>query len=208
MDSSKMDNDQQQYESTVWQFANCYAEKYGFLPPSQRREVVKRLTGRRRNPLTVEGCAQESPDVEAVLAQVWAAYQRKKERSKQASAARRVSVAQAQEGAEPEAELRRSVCFSELSIEPEPALEPEPQPEPALEPELLQPEEPLPAPLPPIKRATSQRPPPATPREPQLAQPQPRRSLFQAPAPATPVAAQPKKVAAGGLRAALMKRGA
>ena len=91
-----MDNDQQQDE-TVWQFANCYAEKYGFLPPSQRREVVKRLTGRRRNPLTVEGCAQESPEVEAVLAQVWAAYQRKKERSKQASAARRVSVAQAQE---------------------------------------------------------------------------------------------------------------
>ena len=204
-----MDNDQQQDESTVWQFASCYAEKYGFLPPSQRREVVKRLTGRRRNPLTVEGCAQESPEVEAVLAQVWAAYQRKKERSKQASAARRVSVPQAQEGGEPENDTAPPTAeFSELSIEPEPALEPEPQPEPALEPELLQPEEPLPAPLPPIQRATSQRPPSATPREPQLAQPQPRRSLFQAPAPATPVAAQPKKVAAGGLRAALMKRGA
>ena len=51
-----MDNDKQQDE-TVWQFANCYAEKYGFLPPSQRREVVKRLTTRRRNPLTGEQCA-------------------------------------------------------------------------------------------------------------------------------------------------------
>ena len=190
---SKMDNDQQQDE-TVWQFASCYAEKYGFLPPSQRREAVKRLSTRRRNPLTTEQCAQESPDVEAVLAQVWAAYQRKKQRSKASSAARRVSGV-----GEPEAALED---FSELSIEPEPAPEPEPEPTP----------EPLPAPLLPIQRATSQRPPPATPREPPTpggkAQPQPRRSLFQAPAPATPVAAQPKKVAAGGLRAALMKRGA
>ena len=203
---SKMDNDQQ--DETVWQFASCYAEKYGFLPPSQRREVVKRLTGRRRNPLTVEGCAQESPEVEAVLAQVWAAYQRKKERSKQASAARRVPQA-TQEPLEPvepgSAEPALEPDFAELSIEPEP----QPQPEPLPEPE--EPEEPLPAPLPPVQRATSQRP-PATPRESQLVQP--RRSLFQAPSPAAPVAASgsaaqaPKKVvAAGGLRAALMKRG-
>ena len=191
MDSTKMDNDQQ--DETAWQFVNCYAEKYGFLPPSQRREAVKRLSTRRRNPLTTEQCAQESPDVEAVLAQVWAAYQRKKQRSKASSAARRVSGV-----GEPETALED---FSELSIEPEPE-EPEPQPEPAPEPEP----EPLPAPLLPIQRATSQRPPPATPREPQLAQPQPRRSLFQTPATPVPQVTQPKK-AAGGLRAALMKRG-
>ena len=165
------------------------------------------MTGRRRNPLTVEGCAQESPEVEAVLAQVWAAYQRKKQRSKASSAARRVSVPQAQEGAEPENDTAPPTAeFSELSIEPEPE-----EPEPQLAPEPLRPEEPLPAPLPPVQRATSQRP-PATPRESQLVQP--RRSLFQAPSPAAPVAASgsaaqaPKKVvAAGGLRAALMKRG-
>ena len=182
-----MDNDQQQDE-TVWQFANCYAEKYGFLPPSQRREAVKRLSTRRRNPLTTEQCAQESPDVEAVLAQVWAAYQRKKQRSKASSAARRVSgVGEPENDTEVDDTAPPTAEFSELSID-----EPEPAPES------------LPAPLLPVQRATTQRPPPATPREPQLAQP--RRSLFQTPATPVPQVTQPKK-AAGGLRAALMKRG-
>ena len=84
-----METTDQQQDDNSWPFAGCYAEKYGFLPPSQRREAVKRLTTRRRNPFTVEQCAEESPEVEAVLAQVYAAYQRKKLRSKAASAAKR-----------------------------------------------------------------------------------------------------------------------
>ena len=46
-----------QDHTTPWQFAEGYKEKFGGLPPSQQREALKRLTGRRRSPLIEEQCA-------------------------------------------------------------------------------------------------------------------------------------------------------
>ena len=73
----------------VWPFAECSKEKFGGLPPSQR-ECLKRLTGRRRNPLTEEQCREPCPDVEQTLEAVHKAYLNKKARSKQASAVKRM----------------------------------------------------------------------------------------------------------------------
>ena len=73
----------------VWPFAESYKEAYGGLPPSQQREAVKRLTTRRRNPLTPEQCREPSEDILAALSAVNAAYLNKKARSKNASAAKR-----------------------------------------------------------------------------------------------------------------------
>jgi hypothetical protein len=190
----------QQQDDNSWPFAGCYAEKYGFLPPSQRREAVKRLTTRRRNPFTVEQCAEESPEVEAVLAQVFAAYQRKKLRSKAASAAKRAPPREEEEPQpQPLEPLEPDTVepgFAKLSIEPEPPQPEPPQPEPPAPEPPAPPQPEPPAPLP-VRDGVSQRAASVRP------QPQPRRSMFQSPAPA-PV--QPKKVA-GGLRAALMRRG-
>ena len=192
-----------QQDESKWPFADCYAEKYGFLPPSQRREAVKRLTTRRRNPFTVEQCAEESPEVEAVLAQVFAAYQRKKLRSKAASAAKRAPPPREEEEPQPQPlePLEPDTVepgFAELSIEPEPPQPEPPQPEPP-QPEPPAPEPPAPPQPKPLQRSTSVRP--------QRDSVPPRRPLFQTPAPA-PVQPPPapKKVA-GGLRAALMRRG-
>ena len=80
---------EQTEQSCVWPFAEGYKEKYGGLPPSQQREAVKRLTGRRRNPLTEEQVREPSIEVEGVLTAVNAAYLSKKQRSKNASAAKR-----------------------------------------------------------------------------------------------------------------------
>ena len=74
----------------TWPFAESYKEAYGGLPPSQQREAVKRLVGRRRNPLTEEQVREPSTEVEAVLTAVNAAYLSKKLRSKQASATKRM----------------------------------------------------------------------------------------------------------------------
>ena len=73
----------------TWPFAECYKEAFGGLPPSQQREAVKRLTGRRRNPLTPEQCAEPSPEVLACLEAVNAAYMSKKLRSRAASSQKR-----------------------------------------------------------------------------------------------------------------------
>ena len=207
----KMETTEQQQDDNSWPFAGCYAEKYGFLPPSQRREAVKRLTQRRRNPLTVEQCAEEeSPEVEAVLAQVYAAYQRKKLRSKAASAAKRAppreeeeTKSQSQPQPQPLEPLEPDTVepgFAELSIdepEPEPqrdSVSPEP---PAHERDSVSaPPQPKRDSVSPLQRSTSVRP--------QRDSVPPRRSMLQSPAPA-PV--QPPKKVAGGLRAALMRRG-
>ena len=79
----------EQEQTTPWQFAECYKEAYGSLPPSQLREAYKRLSTRRRNPLSPEQCAQPSAEVEACLEAVRAAYMSKKQRSKQASSQKR-----------------------------------------------------------------------------------------------------------------------
>ena len=202
-----METTDQQQDDNSWPFAGCYAEKYGFLPPSQRREAVKRLTTRRRNPFTVEQCAEESPEVEAVLAQVFAAYQRKKLRSKAASAAKRAPPLGVPPDEETKSQYQQDLVpvqeplepqFSELSIdepEPEPPQPEPPQPEPPA-PEPPAPPQPKRDSVSPLQRAASVRP--------QRDSVPARRSMFQSPAPA-PV--QPPKKVAGGLRAALMRRG-
>ena len=80
---------EQTEQPCVWPFAECYREKFGGLPPSQQREAVKRLVGRRRNPLTEEQVRDPSEEIEAVLSAVNASYLSKKARSKNASAAKR-----------------------------------------------------------------------------------------------------------------------
>jgi len=80
---------EQTEQPCVWPFAECYKEAFGGLPPSQQREAVKRLTSRRRNPLTAEQCAEPSPEILACLEAVQKAYLSKKQRSKQASATKR-----------------------------------------------------------------------------------------------------------------------
>ena len=89
----------------TWPFAESYREKFGNLPPSQQREAYKRLTTRRRSPLSPEQCALPSDDVMSCLEQVNAAYLSKKARSKAASATKRMiqKAHPEPEAAEPEA---------------------------------------------------------------------------------------------------------
>ena len=116
---------EQSEQACVWAFAPEYREKFGGLPPSQQREALKRLTTRRRNPLTQEQCAEPSDEVEQTLTAVNAAYLSKKARSKAASATKRMiqkahpdNVA-AEPEAEPEAEVEAVAdAVATLSVEP------------------------------------------------------------------------------------------
>ena len=101
-----------QDQPTRWLFAAGYSEKYNSLPPSQQREAMKRLTTRRRNPLTPDQCREPNPDVEAVLEAVYNAYNNKKLRSKAGSATRRATVAAASVQLEPE-------TGAEVQLEPD-----------------------------------------------------------------------------------------
>ena len=94
----------EQTQLAQWLFAAEYAERFGALPPSQQREAIKRLTTRRRNPLTPEQCQQpNSPDITAALEAIMRAYSSKKERSRVASASKRQLVRAVEvEIAEPE----------------------------------------------------------------------------------------------------------
>ena len=127
---------EQSEQACVWAFAPEYREKYGGLPPSQQREAVKRLTTRRRNPLSPEQCAEASAEVEACLEAVNAAYLSKKARSKQASASNREAArAQPQPEAAPVEELADAVAVvslepAEITAEPAPAPQPAPTPTP------------------------------------------------------------------------------
>ena len=117
----------------MWPFAECYREKYGGLPPSQQREAVKRLTGRRRNPLTPEQCAEPSDEILAVLTAVNAAYLNKKARSKASSATKRMIQKAHPEPAEPEPEALAD-AIAAVSLEPATIVaeaEPAPAPTPA-----------------------------------------------------------------------------
>ena len=116
---------EQTEQACVWPFAESYKEAFGGLPPSQQREAVKRLTGRRRNPLTEEQVREPSEEIEAVLTAVNAAYLSKKARSKAASATKRmIDRAQPQPEAAPEPEAVEAVAdgvgapliFSQLRV--------------------------------------------------------------------------------------------
>ena len=191
---------EQTEQACVWPFAECYKEKYGGLPPSQQREAVKRLTGRRRNPLTEEQVREPSTEVEAVLTAVNAAYLNKKQRSKQASATKRM-IDRAQPGnveAEPAAEADAvaddvaTLSVAEIVAE-EPAPTPEPTPTP--EPPAVKRSAPIPIPGAVAKPVPVARAPAATP------MPAPMPAL------ALPALAQPPKPAAqkSGL-SAMLKR--
>ena len=116
----------------TWPFAEQYREAFGGLPPSQQREAVKRLTGRRRNPLTEEQVREPSAEVEAVLTAVNAAYLNKKARSKAASATKRMIDRAQPAEVEPEAEAEAEPealadAVAAISLEPaEIVAEPEP----------------------------------------------------------------------------------
>ena len=128
--------DEQTTEQTIaWAFHSDYKEQYGGLPPSQQREAVKRLTGRRRNPLTEAQCAELSSEVEGCLSAVKAAYLNKKARSKAASATKRMIHKSHPEPAEPEAEPEAEVeavsdAVAALSVAEIVAEEPAPEPQP------------------------------------------------------------------------------
>ena len=153
-------------EGPTWPFAECYKEAFGGLPPSQQREAFKRLSTRRRNPLSPEQCAEPSPEVLACLEAVNAAYLNKKARSKAASATKRmIDRAQPQPEAAPveaEAEITAvSDAVAAVSLEPATIVaeaEPEPAPVPAPAPPPVvvaqaQPKSlPIPIPAPAVKK--------------------------------------------------------
>ena len=117
------DIEQQSEQPQAWPFAPSYESSYSGLPPSQLREAVKRLSDRKRNPLSVEKLTQEDPDIEGVLAGVKRAYLAKKERTKVASATKRASRRQAEAKTdnvveEVEAAEDDTASVAELSLEP------------------------------------------------------------------------------------------
>ena len=120
-------------QTIAWAFHSDYKEQYGCLPPSQQREAVKRLTGRRRNPLTEAQCAELSSEVEACLSAVKAAYLNKKARSKAASATKRMiqKAHPEPEAAEVEPEVDAVAdAVATLSVEAAEIVAEEPAPEP------------------------------------------------------------------------------
>ena len=131
-----MTEQSEQEQPTLWQFAPEYEARFKELPPSQRREALKRLTGRRRNPLTEEQCREVCPDVEQTLDAVHKAYLNKKQRSKQASAVKRMvdraqpvpEVAPVEAVADAVAAI--SLAAAEVVAEAEPAPAPRPAPAP------------------------------------------------------------------------------
>ena len=123
-------------EGPTWPFAESYKEAFGNLPPSQVREAYKRLTTRRRNPLSPEQCAEPSAEVLACLEAVNAAYLSKKQRSKAASASKReatrarpdnVTEPEAAPEAAPVEALADSMAAAEIVAEAEPKPQPAPQ---------------------------------------------------------------------------------
>ena len=141
-------------EGPTWPFAECYKEAFGGLPPSQQREAVKRLTGRRRNPLTPEQCAEPSPEVLACLEAVNAAYLNKKQRSKASSATKRMIQKSPPEPAEVEPEPEPEAladAIAAVSLEPATIVAEEPTPEPTPTPRSKP--IPIPAPAKPLPMA-------------------------------------------------------
>ena len=167
----------EQEQTMTWPFAECYKEAFGGLPPSQQREAVKRLTGRRRNPLTPEQCAEPSPEVLACLEAVNAAYLNKKARSKASSATKRMIQKSHPDNvaAEPEAEVETVAdAVAALSVEPAEIVAEEPTPTPEPQPPAVKRSAPIAIPAPakplPVARAPAATPMPAL-ALPALAQP-------------------------------------
>ena len=137
----------------AWPFAPSYESSYSALPPSQLREAMRRLTERKRSPLSASALTQEDPDIEGVLSGVKRAYLAKKERAKLASATKRASQRETKSDnivAEVEAAEDLTASVAELSLEPaevvavEPVLEPVPpcakeQEQPAVKPPASKP---------------------------------------------------------------------
>ena len=124
--------EQEQEQPTLWKFAESYRKKFGGLPPSQQREVFKRLTTRLRNPLTLEPCAEPSDEITAVLTAVNVAYLSKKQRSKQASATKReASRVRSNNIGEPAEVEALADSIAAISLEPAEITVEEPSPEPA-----------------------------------------------------------------------------
>ena len=71
--------------TTEWLFSESYRAQFD-LPPTQQREVVKRLA--KKNILDVTAATDE---IQAILRAVWTAYGNKKERARAASAKSRAS---------------------------------------------------------------------------------------------------------------------
>ena len=153
---------EQTEQPCVWPFAECYKEAFGGLPPSQQREAVKRLTSRRRNPLTAEQCAEPSPEILACLEAVQKAYLSKKLRSSASSATKRLIQKSHPEPAEVEPEPEPEAladAIAAVSLEPATivAEEPAPEPTPTPEPSPVPRSKPIPIPAPakplPVARA-------------------------------------------------------
>jgi hypothetical protein len=135
------DTEQQEQALSAWPFAQSYQQTYSNLPASQLREAMKRLTERKRNPLSIEKLTDEDPEIEGVLSGIRKAYMAKKERAKLASATKRASqreAAQTPVNVVAEVEAAEDLTVTSLSLEPAEvvATEPEPvKPEPESEPE-------------------------------------------------------------------------
>ena len=158
----------------AWPFAPSYESSYSALPPSQLREAMKRLTERKRSPLSAETLTQEDPEIVGVLSGVKRAYLAKKERAKLASATKRASqreAAQAPDNVVAEVEVAEDVTASvtELSLEPAEVVAVEPVQEPVVpcaksepEPAPVKPPASKPVPIPLARQQSQQTPQPRT----------------------------------------------
>jgi hypothetical protein len=165
-----MSDTEQQSEQALsaWPFAKSYEGSYSNLPPSQLREAMRRLTERKRSPLSAETLTQEDPEIEGVLSGVKRAYLAKKERAKVASATKRASqreVALAQDNvvAEVEAAEDLTASVAGLSLEPAEVVAVEPVQEPVVpcaksepEPALVKPTASKPVAIPLARQQTQQ----------------------------------------------------
>jgi hypothetical protein len=166
---------EQQAQAEAWPFAPAYESRYSSLPASQLREAMKRLAGRRRNPLPAEKLAEENPEVAATLEAVERAYLAKKQRAKAASAAKRAAQKAAAvpvEAEQPAVVEDLSASVATLALEPATvaAFEPSSEENPEEEEEESEPEpvKPVPAskpiPIParvPLARTATEQPAPA-----------------------------------------------
>jgi hypothetical protein len=160
------DIEQQSEQAQAWPFAPSYESSYSALPPSQLREAMKRLTERKRSPLSASALTQEDPEIEGVLSGVKRAYLAKKERAKVASATKRASQRETKSDnivAEVEAAEDLTASVAGLSLEPAEVVAVEPVQEPVVpcaksepEPALVKPTASKPVAIPLARQQTQQ----------------------------------------------------
>ena len=115
--------------TTEWCFAELYRTEFQGLPPTQIREVQKRLAKK-----GVVDMTAPSEDTRNIIQAVFAAYSKKKERARAASSKSRAAKGAAEEPAidiEVEVANEPSAGICEVVAEAEQAPEPEAAPEPA-----------------------------------------------------------------------------